>query len=89
MNEVDELAHGVLELLHPPDVNVRSVKIRIDRDKCEGHGRCYTLAPDLVEPDDIGNGQEIGDGSVAPELENSAVQAEANCPEHAVLLEEK
>lgn len=63
------------------------VKIRIDRDKCEGHGRCYTLAPDLVEPDDIGNGQEIGDGVVPKELENAALQAEANCPEHAVILE--
>ncbi len=64
------------------------MKIRIDRDKCEGHGRCYTLAPELVEPDDLGNGQEIGDGIVPPALESSARQAEANCPEHAVILEE-
>ena len=70
-------------------VTFRAVKIRIDRDKCEGHGRCYTLAPDLVEPDDVGNGQEIGDGAVPPALENSALQAEANCPEHAVILEGK
>jgi ferredoxin len=64
------------------------VKIRIDREKCEGHGRCYTLAPDLVEPDEIGNGQEIGDGDVPADQEDAARQAEANCPEHAVILEE-
>ena len=69
--------------------NVAGVRIRIDPDRCEGHGRCYSLAPALVEPDDIGNGQEIGDGAVVPALENSARQAAANCPEHAVLLEEK
>ena len=46
------------------------------------------LAPALVEPDDLGNGQEIGDGSVPADQEANARQAEANCPEHAVLLQE-
>jgi ferredoxin len=46
------------------------------------------LAPELVEPDELGNGREIGDGSVPPAQEANACQAEANCPEHAVLLEE-
>jgi len=64
------------------------VRIRIDRDRCEGHGRCYALAPALVEPDELGNGREIGDGSVPTAQEPSARQAEANCPEHAVLIEE-
>ena len=63
------------------------MRIRIDRERCEGHGRCYTLAPALVEPDDLGNGQEIGDGSVPPDQEDNARQAEGNCPEHAVILE--
>ena len=63
------------------------MRIRIDRERCEGHGRCYTLAPALVEPDDLGNGQEIADGSVPPDQEDNARQAEANCPEHAVILE--
>jgi ferredoxin len=63
------------------------MKIRIDQERCEGHGRCYTLAPELVEPDDLGNGHEIGDGSVTPDQEVNAQQAVANCPEHAVVLE--
>jgi ferredoxin len=64
------------------------MKIRIDKDRCEGHGRCYSLAPELVEADELGDGREIGDGTVAPELEAAARKAEANCPEHAVILEE-
>jgi ferredoxin len=64
------------------------VRIRIDTERCEGHGRCYTLAPALVEPDDLGNGRQIGDGSVPADQEANARQAETNCPEHAVLIEE-
>ena len=64
------------------------MRIRVDQTKCEGHGRCYALAPELVEPDEIGNGHEIGDGIVAPEQEQAARLAEANCPERAVIIEE-
>jgi ferredoxin len=64
------------------------MKIRVDDSRCEGHGRCYALAPELIEPDDIGNGHEIGDGSVPPELEEKARKAALNSPERAVLIEE-
>ena len=65
------------------------MKIHIDQSRCEGHGRCYALAPALVAPDEIGNGCEIGDGSVAPDLEAAARKAFENCPERAVILEEE
>ena len=29
------------------------MKIHVDSDKCEGHSRCYALAPDLVAIDDL------------------------------------
>jgi ferredoxin len=64
------------------------MKIRVDDSRCEGHGRCYALAPELIEPDDIGNGHEIGDGIVPAGLEDKARKAELNCPERAVLVEE-
>ena len=41
------------------------MKVHVDEERCEGHGRCYALAPLVFEPDDIGNGQAIGDGTVA------------------------
>ena len=40
------------------------MRLVIDNERCEGHGRCYSIAKDLFEPDDIGNGVVIG-GQVA------------------------
>ena len=62
------------------------MQVRIDRDRCAGHGRCYFTAPDLFEPDEIGDGYVIGDGTVAPGLEEQARLAEANCPERAITI---
>jgi ferredoxin len=64
------------------------MKIQIDADRCTGHGRCYALAPELFEPDDMGNGLVIGDGTVTAELESQARLAVNNCPEHAIAIEE-
>ena len=64
------------------------MRVLVDGEKCVGHGRCYALAPDLFEPDDIGNAKVVGDGVVAGGLEEDARLAEANCPECAVVLEE-
>lgn len=64
------------------------MRISIDNERCQGHGRCYAIAPELVEPDDIGNARIIGDGLVPTDLEADARKASANCPEDAVILEE-
>ncbi len=64
------------------------MRVRVDDDRCEGHGRCYALAPELFEPDDIGNGRAIGDGTVVAGMEDKARLAVANCPEGAVILED-
>jgi ferredoxin len=63
------------------------MRVRIDDDLCVGHGRCYALAPELFEPDDIGQGRVIGDGTVPAGQEDAARKAAANCPERAVILE--
>ena len=60
------------------------VRIRVDPDKCQGHARCYGLAPELFEVDDYGLSTVVGDGTVPPELEDKARLAIANCPEYAV-----
>jgi ferredoxin len=60
------------------------MKVRINSDVCQGHGRCYDLAPDLFGDDEEGFGQVLGDGVVPPELEREARLAVANCPERAV-----
>ncbi len=60
------------------------MKIRVDQDKCQGHARCYGLAPELFDIDDYGTSSVVGDGTVPPELEERALLAIANCPEYAI-----
>jgi ferredoxin len=62
------------------------VKLQIDTSKCQGHGRCYDLAPDLFGDDEEGFGQVVGDGVVPPDKERAARLAVANCPEQAIEL---
>jgi ferredoxin len=64
------------------------VKVQIDSDKCQGHGRCYELAPDVFTDDEEGNGQVIGDGGVTSANEEAARLAVANCPESAISIVE-
>jgi ferredoxin len=64
------------------------MKVRIDPERCQGHGRCYDLAPDLFGEDDEGYGQVLGGGVVPPGKEHDARLAAANCPEHAITAEE-
>jgi len=64
------------------------VKIKVDRDKCEGHSRCYSLAPDLVDVDDLGNAFELNDGEVPAGLEDRAQLIIDNCPEFAIEIVE-
>lgn len=63
-----------------------AVKVRINSERCQGHGRCYDLMPDLFGDDDEGFGQVLGDGTVADGRERDARLAVANCPEHAIDL---
>lgn len=64
------------------------MRVRIDAERCQGHGRCFTIAPDVFDSDDLGNGVVIGDGTVPPDREHDVRLAAANCPESAVVLEE-
>jgi ferredoxin len=64
------------------------VKVRIDPDRCQGHGRCYDRAPGLFGADDEGYGTVLGDGTVPPGEADDARLAALNCPEHAIELAE-
>jgi ferredoxin len=66
------------------------MKVQINPELCQGHGRCYDLAPGLFGADDEGYGQVLGDGTVPKEAEHDASLAALNCPEQAItLLEEE
>jgi ferredoxin len=64
------------------------VKVQIDSNSCQGHGRCYDLAPGLFGDDDEGYGRVLGDGTVPSGQERDARLTAANCPEHAIQLAE-
>jgi len=63
------------------------MRITVDETLCSGHGRCYSLAPNVFSPDDDGfslnRGQVI---EVAPENEASALAGIAACPEGAIKI---
>lgn len=65
------------------------MRICVDPDKCEGHNRCYSLAPELFEVDDLGIAKALNDGAVPPGLEDKADLAIANCPEFAISIVEE
>ena len=55
---------------------------------CQGHGRCYTLAPQLLSSDDegyvtISGGEPI---EVPDDLRELAQDVEGSCPENAISL---
>jgi ferredoxin len=62
------------------------VKVQISTNLCQGHGRCYDLAPAIFYDDEEGYGQVLGNGVVSPERQDDARRAALNCPEHAITL---
>jgi ferredoxin len=66
-----------------------TLKVHINREKCQGHNRCKALAPNLFELDEFGNAREIGEGRVPPGQEEKAYLARTNCPEFAVEVTEE
>ena len=63
-------------------------RVHVDPDRCQGHNRCYAIAPELFDIDDLGMSSEKGDGTVTDELLPQAKRAVANCPEFAITLTE-
>lgn len=64
------------------------MRILLDNDKCQGHGRCYALAPELFESDEEGYSVLKVDGDVPAGLEEKAKLAADNCPEFAIEVQE-
>ncbi len=63
------------------------MRISIDAERCEGHGRCWETAPELVVDDERGHGVVRAPGQDLPaELEQSARRAASACPEQAVTI---
>ncbi len=59
--------------------------VSVDPERCTGHGRCYTLAPDIFDADEVGHAI-VRVEEVSGESEQHALTGEQNCPEQAITL---
>ena len=60
------------------------MRIAYDRSACQGHNRCYALAPELFDVDEEGYAVLLVEGDVPAELEEKARLCADNCPEFAI-----
>ena len=58
-------------------------RMSVDRDRCAGHGRCYSLEPELFDCDDADHPLVLHD-VVPAGLEPNAQNAIENCPEGSI-----
>ena len=59
------------------------MKVRVNNEKCQGHARCWSLAPEVFSLDDSGYILP-GDITVKPGLEALAARGARACPEKAL-----
>jgi ferredoxin len=65
-----------------------TLKVSVDNEKCQGHARCWHIAPDFFTLDDEGYSDIGKDKPVPPGTEKVVQQGVAACPENALLVEE-
>jgi ferredoxin len=61
------------------------MKLSVDASKCQGHGRCYALAPDLFDLDENGNASVCSE-DIPEDRRADAELAAENCPENAIKI---
>ena len=61
------------------------MRIELDEERCTGHGRCYSLAPELFDADEMGHSIVLL-AEVPPGLEARAKLAVQTCPEGCLSL---
>jgi ferredoxin len=61
------------------------VKLSFDAERCQGHGRCYSLAPDIFDADDLGHCVLLTE-DVPAGREEAARSGVENCPEQALSI---
>lgn len=60
-------------------------RVSVDAGRCVGHGRCYSLAPQIYDSDDAGHALVLVE-DVSGDLEQQALVGAQNCPEEAITL---
>jgi ferredoxin len=65
-----------------------TVRILVEKGRCQGHGQCAALAPDLFVLDDLGY-LALADVEVADDDAATARRAALACPERAITILEE
>ena len=60
------------------------MKLRVDVDRCTGHGRCYALAPDVFGADEYGHCELLATGPLDGAQLEQAITGVQSCPEQAL-----
>jgi ferredoxin len=63
------------------------MKVRVNSDVCQGHARCWQVAPDIFELDDMGHAV-VSVADLQGEAAEKARTAAINCPERAISVED-
>lgn len=66
---------------------LQAVKVKIDPDRCQSHGRCHAFAPELFHLDELGFSY-VEEPVVPDGLEEKARLAVGACPERAIAIED-
>ncbi len=64
------------------------MRVHLDAGTCQGHNRCYALAPELFDVDDYGQAVLLVEDDVPSGMHDMARLAAANCPEYAIKITE-
>jgi len=62
-----------------------SVRVSIESAKCQGHGRCAIIAPDVFDTDDLDKGVVLHD-PCPEQFRAEAEEAVFTCPESAITI---
>ena len=63
------------------------MRISVDAEQCNGHGRCYAVSPEAYAPDDEGYCADRGRSREIPAgLEAAARDGARACPEGAITI---
>ena len=63
------------------------MKLVLDTSVCQGYGLCQMAAPELIDLDDSGYAELIGDGTVPAHEHNHAHDAVSSCPARALRVQ--
>jgi len=60
------------------------MRVRVDNDRCVGHGMCRLACPEVFELSDEDGHAYVVDENVRSEFEEAVDQAVRGCPEQAI-----